>query len=56
VQDDGFAGLKLAQGGDVADLRGREFRAGGEVELVQGGVLFEAGVTQPLVRGPFRRL
>jgi hypothetical protein len=44
VQDDGFAGLKLTQGGEVADLRGREFRAGGEVELFQGGVLNRPGI------------
>ena len=37
VEDDRLAGLQPAQRGEVADLRGGQFRGGGEVELLQGG-------------------
>jgi hypothetical protein len=38
VEDDRFSGLQPAQRGEVADLRGREFRVGGEVEAFEAGV------------------
>ena len=37
VEDHRLAGVQPAQGGEVADLRGGQFRAGGEVEPFQGG-------------------
>src|SRR5438046_1022476 len=43
VEDHRLAGLQPAQRGQVADLRGREFGGGGEVEPFQCHGLFEAG-------------
>jgi hypothetical protein len=39
--------VQPTQGGEVADGGGRQFRAGGEVELLEGGGLVEAGPAQP---------
>jgi hypothetical protein len=43
VEDHRLAGLEPAQRGQVAQHRGGQFRADGEVEVLEGGVLFEAG-------------
>ena len=51
VEDDGFAGLQPAQGGEVADLRGGQLRRGGEVESFHGGSCLEAGAAEPAVQG-----
>ena len=43
VEDDRLAGVEPAQRGEVADLRGGQFRVGGEVEPFQGEGLLEPG-------------
>ena len=43
--------MEPAQRGEVADLRGGQFRAGGEVEPFQGGLFVEVGAAQPPVHG-----
>jgi hypothetical protein len=43
VEDDRFAGFEPAQCGQVAQRRGGQFRADGEVEVLEGAVLLEAG-------------
>ena len=43
VEDHRLAGVEPAQRGEVADLRGGQFRGGGEVEPFQGGGLLEPG-------------
>ena len=48
VEDDRFAGVQPAQGGQVADLRGGQLGVGGEVEPFEGGLFFEPGPAQPL--------
>ena len=40
-----------AQGGEVADLGGGQFRGGGEVESFQGGLGLEAGAADPAGQG-----
>jgi hypothetical protein len=40
-EDDRLAGMQPAQGAQVADLGGGQFRGGGEVELLQGDLLLE---------------
>jgi len=51
VDDDRLAGVQPAQGGEVADRGGGQFRAGGEVELLQGDGLVEASSTEPSADG-----
>ena len=48
VQDDRLAGVQPAQCGQVADLRGGQLGAGGQVEALEGGLLLEPGPSQPL--------
>ena len=48
VEDDRFPGVQPAQRGQVADLRGGQLGAGGEVEALQGGLFFEPGPADPL--------
>jgi len=43
--------VQPAQCGQVADLRGGQFRGGGRVEAFQGGLLLEPGAAQPLGQG-----
>jgi hypothetical protein len=43
--------VQPAQGGQVADRGGGQFRAGGEVEFFQGGLFFEPGPAQPAGHG-----
>jgi hypothetical protein len=43
VEDHRLAGVEPAQRGQVAQHRGREFGADGEVEVLEGVGLFEAG-------------
>ena len=43
VDDDLLAGVQPAQRGEVADRGGGQFRAGGEVEAFDGGLLVEVG-------------
>ena len=53
VQDHGLAGVQPAQGGQVADLGGGQFRGGGEVEAFQGDLLLEPGPAEPPGRWPW---
>ena len=46
MQDDRLAGVQPAQRGEVADLRGGQFRAGAEVEAFQGGGFVDVGAAQ----------
>ncbi len=41
VEDDGLAAGEPAQGGEVADLGGGQFRGGAEVEPFEGGLVLE---------------
>ena len=41
-------GVQPAQRGQVADLRGGQLGAGGEVEAFEGGLFFEPGPADPL--------
>jgi hypothetical protein len=50
VQELRFSTVEPAEGGEVADLCGGQFRAGGEVEPFQGGLFVEVGAAQPAVR------
>ena len=43
VEDHRFAGVEPAQRGQVAQHRGGQFRADGEVEVLEGAGLLEAG-------------
>jgi hypothetical protein len=43
VEDDRLPGPEPAQRGQVPDLRGGEFRGGGEVEPLEGGGFLEPG-------------
>ncbi len=43
VEDDRFTDRHPTQRREVADLGGGQFRAGGEVELLEGDLLFEVG-------------
>jgi hypothetical protein len=47
VEDHALAGVQPAQRGEVADLRGGQFGAGVEVELLQGGLGVEVRAAQP---------
>jgi len=47
VENHRLPGLEPAQGGQVAQHRGGQFRADGEIEVLEGGVLFEAGAPDP---------
>jgi hypothetical protein len=40
-EDDRLAGMEPAQGSQVTDLGRRQFRGGGEVELLQGDLLLD---------------
>jgi site-specific DNA recombinase len=52
VENHRLAGFEPAQRGQVAQHRGGQFRADGEVEVLEGGVLFEAGAAySPRQRG-----
>jgi len=42
VQDDGLSGGDVAAGGEVTDSGGRDFRVVSEVEIFDGGGLFES--------------
>ncbi len=46
VEDDGLAAGEPAQGGEVADLGGGQFRRGAEVEPFEGGLVLEAGAAE----------
>ncbi|BCI81528.1 hypothetical protein MTY66_31530 [Mycolicibacterium sp. TY66] len=47
-------GVEPAQGGQVAQHRGGQFRVGGEVEVFEGGLFFELGAAQsPCESGGF---
>jgi hypothetical protein len=46
---DGLPGVQPAQGREVADLNGWQFRGGGEVEAFEGGGGLEAGAAQAAV-------
>ena len=39
--------MQPPQGGEVADLGGGQFRAGGEVEAFEGGLFLEACLAEP---------
>ena len=54
VEDDRFAGAEPAQGGQVADLRGRDLRVRGEVESFEGDLFLETGAADPA--GQSRRI
>ena len=47
VEDDGLAGVDEAQDGEVTDGGGGDFVVVGEVELFEGGGVFEAGLADP---------
>ena len=47
VEDDGLAGLDEAQDGEVTDGGGGDVRVVGEVELLERGGVFEAGLADP---------
>ena len=51
VENHRLAGVEPPQGGQVAQHRGRQFRADGEVEVLEGGVLFEAGAAYSTGQG-----
>jgi hypothetical protein len=51
VEDDRLTGVQPAQGGQVAQHRGGQFGADGEVEVFEGVVLFEAGATDTAGQG-----
>ena len=51
VQDDRFAGLQPAQGGQVADLGGGKFRGCAEVKAFEGGGGLEPGSADPALQG-----
>ena len=51
VEDDRFASGQPAQRGEVADLRGGQFRGGIEVEAFQGCRGLEAGPPDPALQG-----
>ena len=47
VQDHRFVRFDEGQRGEVTDLRGGDLGVVGEVEVLDGGGLFEAGLTDP---------
>jgi hypothetical protein len=51
VEDHVLAGVEPAQRGEVADLGGGQLGAGGEVELLHGGLLLEAGAAEAALHG-----
>jgi hypothetical protein len=51
VEDHRLPGAQPAQRGQVADLRGGQLGAGGEIEAFQGGLFFEPGPADPLGQG-----
>ncbi|GHG05189.1 hypothetical protein GCM10017667_39950 [Streptomyces filamentosus] len=50
-EDDRLAGMEPAQGAQVTDLGGRQFRGGGEAELLQGDLMLELGSLQMVLEG-----
>lgn len=50
-QNDGLARMQPAQGAQVPDLGGGQFRGGGEVELLQSDLLLELGPLEPALEG-----
>ncbi len=50
VQDDGLPGLQPAQGGEVADLGGGQFRGGAEVEAFERGLGLEPRAADPALQ------
>ena len=55
VEDDRLAGVDEAQRGEVADDGGGDLRVVGEVEVLEGGGVFEAGLRGPGGRARPRR-